>query len=78
MQFGGSPRALIRSPFVAEGVFQGGMGTRIALGCLWLGFAVAGAWWGAELGALREGDAVQFLPERLCLLLVAGEMLVGG
>ena len=78
MQLVGSPTAFIRGPFVAEGVLQGGMGALIALGCLWLGFAFAGAWWGAELGSLLEGDAVRFLPARFCLLLVAGGMLVGG
>ena len=78
MQLVGSPIAFIRGPFVAEGVLQGGMGALIALGCLWFGFAAAGAWWGAELGALLEGDSVRFLPARVCLSLVAGGMVVGG
>ena len=78
MQLVGSPIAFIRGPFVAEGVLQGGMGALIALGCLWLGFAAAGAWWGPELTALLEGDSIQFLPARLCASLVAGGMVVGG
>jgi hypothetical protein len=59
-------------------VLQGGMGALIALGCLWLGFAVAGTWWGVELGALLEGDSMQFLPARFCVSLVAGGMVVAG
>ena len=78
MQLVGSPITFIRGPFVAEGVLQSGMGALIALGCLWLGFAAAGAWWGAELGVLLEGDSVRFLPARFCLSLVAGGMVVGG
>ena len=78
MQLVGSPITFIRGPFMAEGVLQGGMGALIALGCLWLGFAAAGAWWGAELGVLLEGDSVRFLPARFCLSLVAGGMVVGG
>ncbi len=78
MQLVGSPISFIRGPFVAEGVIQGGMGALVALGCLWLGFSVAGAWWGVELGALLDGDSVQFLPARFCVSLVAGGMVVGG
>ena len=74
----GSPIAFIRGPFVAEGVLQGGMGALIAIVCLWLGFTVAGAWWGAELGTLLDGDALQFLPVRFCAALTAGGMVVGG
>ena len=54
------------------------MGALVALGCLWLGFSVAGAWWGVELGVLLDGDSVQFLPARFCVSLVAGGMVVGG
>ena len=78
MQLVGSPISFIRGPFVAEGVIQGGMGALVALGCLWLGFSVTGAWWGVELGALLDGDSVQFLPARFCVSLVAGGMVVGG
>jgi len=78
MQLVGSPIAFIRGPFVAEGLLQGGVGALIALGLLWLGFAVAGAWWGPELGAMLEGDSMRFLPARFCASLVAGGMAVGG
>jgi cell division transport system permease protein len=78
MQLVGSPPAFIRGPFVAEGVLQGGFGALIALGMLWAGFALIGAWWGGELGAFVEGASMQFLPARLCAGLVAGGMMVGG
>ena len=78
MQLVGSPISFVRGPFVAEGVIQGGMGALVALGCLWLGFLVAGEWGGVELGALLDGDSVQFLPARFCVSLVAGGMVVGG
>ena len=77
MQLVGSPISFIRGPFVAEGLLQGGLGALIALGVLWAGFAVAGTWWGAELGSMLEGDSIRFLPGRLCLSLVAGGMAVG-
>jgi cell division transport system permease protein len=77
MQLVGSPISFIRGPFVAEGLLQGGLGALIALGVLWAGFAVAGAWWGAELGSMLEGDSIRFLPGRLCASLVAGGMAVG-
>ncbi len=78
MQLVGSPVAFIRGPFVAEGVLQGGMGALIAIACLWLGFTVAGTWWGVELGTLLEGDSLQFLPMRFCVALATGGMAVGG
>ena len=78
MQLVGSPSAFIRGPFVAEGILQGGFGALIALGFLWIGFALIGAWWGGELAALVEGARMQFLPPRFCAALVAGGMLVGG
>jgi len=78
MQLVGSPVAFIRGPFIAEGVLQGGFGALMALGLLWLGFAAAEAWWGGELATVLEGDALRFLPARLCATLVAGGMVVGG
>ena len=77
MQLVGSPISFIRGPFIAEGVLQGGLGALIALGVLSAGFAVAGAWWGADLGTVLEGDSIRFLPARLCAALVAGGMAVG-
>ena len=78
MQLVGSPIAFIRGPFVAEGVFQGGLGALVALGLLWLGLTVAGAWWGSDLRVFLEGGSLQFLPIRLSAALVVGGMAVGG
>lgn len=78
MQLVGSPIAFIRGPFVAEGVLQGGFGALIALGALWLGFAAANLWWGADLAVILEERSLQFLPVRLSTALVVGGMAVGG
>jgi cell division transport system permease protein len=78
MQLVGSPIAFIRGPFVAEGVFQGGLGALVAIGLLWLGLTLVGAWWGSDLRVFLEGGSLQFLPIRLCAVLVAGGMMVGG
>jgi cell division transport system permease protein len=77
MQLVGSPLAFIRGPFIAEGILQGGLGSLVALFVLWVGFAAAGAWWGAELGTMLEGGSIRFLPAGLCAALVAGGMAVG-
>jgi cell division transport system permease protein len=77
MQLVGSPRAFIRGPFVAEGVIQGGLGAALALLLLWLGFAVARAWWGADLSAMLDGAAVSFLPPPRVAVVLFGGMLVG-
>jgi len=74
----GSPLSFIRGPFVAEGVFLGGIGASVALVALWLGFSAAGSWWGAELAAFLGGETLQFLPLRLAASLALGGMLVGG
>lgn len=78
MHLVGSPMTFIRGPFVAEGVLQGGVGALVALGLLWLGFAVVSAWWGDAFAVLLDGRSLQFLPSRLCAALVAGGMAVGG
>ena len=77
MQLVGSPIAFIRGPFIAEGVLQGGVGALIALGVLWIGFTLVGAWWGSELGTMLEGDSLRFLPAQFTAALVAGGMAVG-
>ena len=77
MHLVGSPVAFIRGPFVAEGVIQGGLGAGLALVLLWLGFAAVRAWWGADLSAMLDGAAVQFLPPALTTLVLLGGMLVG-
>ena len=77
MKLVGSPVAFIRGPFVAEGFLQGGIGAVVALGLLWIGFAVARAWWGGALASALDGATLQFLPWRLASLLVGGGMIVG-
>jgi len=77
MNLVGSPMTFIRGPFVAEGLLQGGIGALLALVLLWLGFAVATAWWGGPLTTLLDGLSLRFLPLRMAALLVAGGMMVG-
>ena len=77
MQLVGSPYAFIRGPFVVEGLLQGGLGALLALAVLWLGFRALLAWWGGPLATVVDADALQFLPARLCAMLVAGGMTVG-
>ena len=78
MQLVGSPIAFIRGRFVAEGLIQGGLGALLALALLWLGFGVMSAGWAGQAGVLLGDGSMQFLPARLCGLLVAGGMAVGG
>ena len=78
MQLVGSPLSFIRGPFIAEGVMQGGAGAVLALVALWVGFAVAAAWWGSGLATLLEGGELAFLPVRFVAGLVLGGMAVGG
>jgi cell division transport system permease protein len=77
MELVGSPVSFIRGPFVAEGFLQGGAGAVLALGLLWGAWALANAWWGSQLTTWFDGASLQFLPARLCALLVVGGMLVG-
>jgi cell division transport system permease protein len=77
MELVGAPMAFIRGPFVAEGLLQGGFGAVAALVVLWLTFWGARTWWSADLVALLGGATVDFLPIRLCALLVLGGMAVG-
>jgi cell division transport system permease protein len=77
MNLVGSPMTFIRGPFVAEGLLQGGIGALLALVLLWLGFALATAWWGGQLTTLLDGSSLRFLPLRMAALLVAGGMMVG-
>ena len=77
MKLVGSPVAFIRGPFIAEGFLQGGLGAVLAIALLWSGFALARAWWGADLTTMLDGAALHFLPGRMVGLLLAGAMVVG-
>ena len=77
MELVGAPLSYIRGPFVAEGFLQGGIGAILAILFLWLSHSLANAWWGTELRALLEGDALRFLPIRLSVSLIFGGMVVG-
>jgi len=77
MELVGAPLSYIRGPFVAEGFLQGGIGAILAILFLWLSHSLANAWWGTELRALLEGDALRFLPVRLSVSLILGGMFVG-
>jgi cell division transport system permease protein len=77
MELVGAPLTYIRGPFVAEGFLQGGIGAVLAILLLWLSHALANAWWGTELRALLDGNALRFLPGRLSAFLILGGMLVG-
>jgi cell division transport system permease protein len=77
MELVGAPLTFIRGPFVAEGFLQGGIGAILAILFLWLSHSLANAWWGTELRALMEGDALRFLPIRLSVSLILGGMFVG-
>jgi len=77
MELVGAPMAYIRGPFVAEGFLQGGAGALLALLGLWLLFVAARLWWATDIAGLLAGARLEFLPIRLCFLLVVGGTMVG-
>ena len=77
MQLVGAPLGYIRGPFVTEGVLQGGVGALAALALLWGIFVVARARYGAIAAEALGVQTLTFLPVELCLLLLAGGMLLG-
>lgn len=77
MQLVGAPLGYIRGPFVTEGVLQGGVGALAALALLWGIFIVARARYGAIAAEALGVETLTFLPLELCLLLLAGGMLLG-
>ena len=77
MELVGAPMSFIRGPFIAEGLLQGGIGAVLALALLWIGFTAAQMWWGADIRAALDGQALAFLPLPLAAYLVGGGMLVG-
>jgi cell division transport system permease protein len=77
MQLVGAPLGYIRGPFVTEGILQGGVGAIAAIGLLWAIFVVARARYGALASEALGLQTLTFLPVELCVLLVAGGMLLG-
>jgi cell division transport system permease protein len=77
MQLVGAPLGYIRGPFVTEGVLQGGVGALAAIALLWGIFVVARARYGAIAAEALGVETLTFLPVELCLLLLAGGMLLG-
>ena len=77
MQLVGAPLAYVRGPFIAEGVLQGGIGALLAILTLGAVFATARARYGSMAAEALGLGTISFLPIELCLLLVAGGMLLG-
>ena len=77
MDLVGAPSAYVRGPFVMEGTLQGGLGALAALAALGVVFLVLRGRYLVPLAQAINLSAVRFLPVELCLLLVAGGMLVG-
>jgi cell division transport system permease protein len=77
MQLVGAPFAYVRGPFVVEGVLQGGAGALFAILLLWGLFVAARARYGALAADALGLGSLTFLPLELCVLLIAGGMLLG-
>jgi cell division transport system permease protein len=77
MELVGAPSAYVRGPFVMEGTLQGGLGALAALAALGVVFLALRGRYLVPLAQAINLSAVQFLPVELCVLLVAGGMLVG-
>lgn len=77
MQLVGAPLAYIRGPFLMEGVLQGGGGAIVAILLLWGAFAAGRAQVGQIASEALGIARLSFLPAEVCLLLVAGGMLLG-
>ena len=77
MQLVGAPLAYVRGPFIAEGVLQGGAGALLAIVSLGLVFTAARARYGSLAAEALGLGSITFLPAELCVLLIAGGMLLG-
>ena len=77
MQLVGAPQAYVRGPFVMEGVLQGGIGALVALLVLAAAFFALRGRYLTPLASALSLSTVHFLPIGLCLLVVAGGMVVG-
>jgi cell division transport system permease protein len=77
MHLVGAPAAFVRGPFIMEGLLQGGIGALGALAVLAIVFLAVRSRYLAALAAALNLSSVTFLPFQLCLLLLAGGMVVG-
>jgi cell division transport system permease protein len=77
MELVGAPTSYIRGPFVMEGILQGGIGAAAALALLAGGYLVVRGRYLMPLASALNLSSVRFLSLELCLLLLAGGMLVG-
>jgi cell division transport system permease protein len=77
MELVGAPRAYVQGPFVMEGTLHGGLGAVVALVALGVVFLALRGRYLVPLASAINLSAVRFLPVELCLLIVAGGMLVG-
>ena len=78
MRLVGAPLSYLRGPFVVEGLLHGGLGAILGLLILLAGQAAARAAYGPALEMALGVSPLWFLPVKLCALLVAGGMAVGG
>lgn len=79
MQLVGAPAALIKAPFVVEGMVQGIVGASLSLLFLWLLFLFVSRHLPASLGLLPSPDQLQFLDlSEITLLIFLGWMLGAG
>ncbi len=77
MELVGAPLAYVRGPFVVEGVLQGGAGAVLAMVLLWGLFAAARARYGQMAADTIGLGVITFLPFQLCVVIIAGGMLLG-
>ena len=77
MQLVGAPLAYVRGPFITEGVLQGGAGALLAILLLGGVFAMARGRYGSLAAEALGLGSITFLPVELCLLLIAGGMVLG-
>ncbi len=77
MRLVGAPLTFVRSPFVLEGILQGGVGASVALSMLAVGFVLGESVYGEGVRQVLGVDVLRFLPLTLGVVLVDGGMAVG-
>lgn len=76
MQLVGAPAAVIKMPFVIEGMLQGLFGAALSLFVLWLAFLLMRSELPQTLAVLTERDGLRFLaPESMALLFGLGWLM---